>query len=632
MYPLSKQLHGLCRTSLSCFSHLIDRCLRSKSPNFAKSIHAKLIKVGLISNTFLGNRCLDLYARFGTTDDLLRAFDEIPGKNLVSWNVCLKGLLKLGELSGARKLFDEMPQRDVVSWNSMISGYSSAGLVGSSMDMFLEMQKAGTRPSEFTYSILVSLVSCADHGKQIHGNMVINKVNSLGLVLGNSLIDMYGKLDLLDSAVAVFIRMEEVDIISWNSLILAFHYSTHSLSALEQLRSMMQQGYSPDEFTLSLATTICSNLQDVEKGKQVFALCMKSGFLSNSIVSSAAIDMFSKCDRLEHSIQLFEEVGKWDIKICNSMISSYISHGFSEVGLQLFVRVLRTGLGPTCFTISSLLGAVFVLPSDQGSEIHSLAVKLGFESDIVVVSSLIEMYNRFGLVDSAEKIFLEMSVRDLITWNTIIVGLARYGRAEEALKLFRILIDTGLSPDRITVFGVLEACFHGGFLDQGMYIFSSMKEKHGVSPGEEHYNCIIKLLVRCGKLEESVDLAQRMPYVPSYETLHLILSACIAQSHGDLGLVKMIAEALMTVEPKLVLLLPYRVLLKEYERRGRWEEMVRVGKLMKESETKKAVGSSWIGIRTRMFTFRADQLQHHGGRDLYSILRLLNWNLEGGHN
>lgn len=631
MYPFSKQLQGLCRTSVSCFSDLIDHCLQSKCPHFAKIIHAQLIKVGLIRNTFLGNRCLDLYARFGTCSDVLRAFHEVPRKNLVSWNICLKGLLKLGELTEARKLFDEMPQRDVVSWNSMISAYSSVGLVGSAMNMFLDMQKAGVRPSEFTYSILISLMSCANQGKQIHGNMVSNGVNPFSLILGNSLIDMYGKLCLLDFALAVFIHMEEVDIVSWNSLILAFHVSGQSLSSLDQLRSIMRAGFSPDEFTLSLVTAICSTLQDLVKGKQVLALCMKSGFLSNSIVSSAAIDMFSNCNRLEHSIQVFEEVGMCDIAICNSMISSYINHCFFEAALQHFVLALRMGLVLTCFTLSSVITAISVLPSDQGSEVHSLVVKLGLESDTVVVSSLMEMYSRFGLIDHAGKIFLEMGVKDLISWNIMIIGLARNGRAEEAINLFETLVDTGPPPDRITLYSVLEACLYGDFLDRGMSILSSMKESYGVVPEEEHYNCVINLLVRCRKLKESMDLMQRMPYEPGYETLSSMLRLCVSHSHGDLELVRMVGEAFLNMKPKSERLLPYRILSMEYERRGKWEDMVRVKRLMKECALKKLVGSSWFGVKNCVFTFTADQLQHHGGQDLYSILRLLDWDLEENH-
>ncbi|KAK4745073.1 hypothetical protein SAY87_011385 [Trapa incisa] len=265
MFSFSKPLQGLYRTSVSCFSDLIDMCVHSRSQRSAKIFHAQLIKFGLINDTFLGNRCLDMYTRFGVSTDVLRYFDELPRKKLVSWNICLKGMLKLGEFTKARKLFDEMPQRDVVSWNSMISTYSSVGLVGSALNMFLDMQKAGLRPSEFTYSMLASLISCANQGKQIHGNAIINGVNPFCLVLGNSLIDMYGKLYLPDFSLAVLTQMQEVDIISWNSLMLAFHISGQSLLSLEQLRLITRAGLSPDKFTLSLVTTICSTLQDLVK-------------------------------------------------------------------------------------------------------------------------------------------------------------------------------------------------------------------------------------------------------------------------------------------------------------------------------------------------------------------------------
>ena len=337
MYPFLSKAHGFTQSPLSYYSNLIDHSLSSKSLDFFKFSLAQLVKVGFNTHTFLGNRCFDLYSKVGTVSDALKAFDNVDNKSVISWNICLRVYVKSGNLEGARNLFDEMPERDVVSWNSMMSGYASNGYLGHALEVLGGMKNAGMRPNEFTFSILASSVTSACHGKQVHGSMMRSVVNLSNVVVGNYLIDMYGTLGHVDYAFGVFLTMEEVDVISWNSLISGCCKSGQGVLALNQFCLMLSLEYSPDEFTISTVFAVCTNLRDLEKGKQFFAFCVKMGFLSNTTVSSAAIDLFSKCNRLEDSIQLFEEISPRDFVVCNSMISSYARHGFREDALQLFV-------------------------------------------------------------------------------------------------------------------------------------------------------------------------------------------------------------------------------------------------------------------------------------------------------
>ncbi|XP_031259119.1 pentatricopeptide repeat-containing protein At1g43980, mitochondrial-like [Pistacia vera] len=307
------------------------------------------------------------------------------------------------------------------------------------------------------------------------------------------------------------------------------------------------------------------------------------------------------------------------------MISSYARHGFGEDAMQLFVLSLREDFRPTEFTLSSVVSSTTDLPVECGSQVHSLAIKLGFESDAVVGSSLIDMYSKFGSVDSAMKIFVDMEIKDLISWNTIIMGLSHNGRLAQTLDMFNELLKYGPYPDQVTLAGVLLACNYGGFVDEGMIIFSSMKEVYGVIPGDEHYVCIIDLLCRAGKLREATDVIKTMPYEPSYLIWESILRACAI--YGDLKLLENVAERMMDLQPES--LLPYLLLAQAYEMRGRWEGVVRVRKAMRQKGVvKKVTGCSWIGIRNHLYTFNAEQLQHHGGKEIYLFLRLLIWEME----
>ncbi|KAF9609016.1 hypothetical protein IFM89_012355 [Coptis chinensis] len=609
---------------ITCYSKLLQNSISSKSLDLGNLIHAQLIKTGLTDHTFLGNRLLEVYSKFGVLNESLQVFYEMPNKNLFTWNVLLVGLFKSGDFDGASVLFDEMPERDVVSWNSMISGCVSNGFVGYALVVFAEMQNVGVKPSAYTYSIVMSCLSCGRQGKQVHGSVLRSGLNLSNVVICNSLIDMYSKLKLIDYAFGVFLTMEELDVISWNSLILGCGKSDYGELALDQFCSMRLSGYSPDQHTISAVITVCSNLRALEKGKQIFALCFKMGFLCNSIVASATIDMFSKCNRLDDSVRLFEEIRVLDVALCNSMISSYVRHGYEEDAFQLFVLTLRGNIQPTEFTLSIILTSVTCLVrAEQGIQIHSLARKLGLESEGIVASSLMDMYAKSGLIDSAMVLFAEMTIRDLVSWNTLIMGFARNGLEWEALETFMELLEQGVLPDRITLAGVLLACSQRGLLSEGSIIFSSMEEKYGVTPGVEHYACLVDMMCRMDKLTEAMEIVERMHEEPNVGIWTSLLIACV--TNQNLELTERIAERVMELEPHSSL--PYLVLAQAYEMKCRWESIARIRKAMQDRGIRKVTDHSWIGIKNRVFAFKGNPVLYCGSEGLYSILSLLVWEM-----
>ncbi|KAG6383960.1 hypothetical protein SASPL_156252 [Salvia splendens] len=414
-------------------------------------------KIGLnFSNVYLGNRCVDLYFKSGSPKDAVKVFDDMSSKNIFSWNLYLKVLVKCSDMATARRVFDEMPERDAVSWNTVISGYVSSGFRDSAWEVFVEMRERGVGSTEFTFSLLLCCVKCRDHAKEMHCRIVKKDGCYSNLVVGNSLIDMYGKLGLVDYTLAVFLSMERVDVISWNAMISGCCTSGYERFAFHQFWVMRSSGFEVDEYMVSAVLTACSNLRNLEK----------------------AIDLFSKCNRLGSALRVFKESYMFDSAVYNAMIAFHASHNMEENAFDHFVYSLRESIRPTEFTLSSVLhsAAVFV-PVEQGSLLHSLVIKTGFEAEAIVVSSLVQMYNKYGLVEYALKIFSKMASRDLIVWNTMILGLADNGKLFESIELFEKLLESGLHPDQITYSAVLSACSYGGLLEEGMAVFSSMPQQ-----------------------------------------------------------------------------------------------------------------------------------------------------------
>jgi len=72
---------------------------------------------------------------------------------------------------------------------------------------------------------------------------------------------------------------------------------------------------------------------------------------------------------------------------------------------------------------------------DQG-----LALKVGFDNNNYVGSSLIFMYYKCGIIEDAKKSFEATSKDYAIVWNSIIFGYAQHGQGNIALDLFHLIM------------------------------------------------------------------------------------------------------------------------------------------------------------------------------------------------
>ncbi|KAE8705365.1 hypothetical protein F3Y22_tig00110429pilonHSYRG00873 [Hibiscus syriacus] len=96
--------------------------------------------------------------------------------------------------------------------------------------------------------------------------------------------------------------------------------------------------------------------------------------------------------------------------------------------------------------------------------IHGTIVKNGFAKDSVIQSSLLSLYGEMGCLSYAKKMFDEMTVRDLVSWSSIILSYVENGKSNEGLGMFRLMVLEGFRPDSVTMLSVAEACGVLGFL------------------------------------------------------------------------------------------------------------------------------------------------------------------------
>lgn len=381
----------------------------------------------------------------------------------------------------------------------------------------------------------------------------------------------------------------------------------------------MRNGFDVDMFSLASLLTAFTAVKDKQGGAQLHAQLIKSSFERNPHVGSGLIDLYSKSGEILDARKVFEEVDEPDLVLWNTMISGYsLNEEFSEDGLRCFIQMQRAGFQPDDCTVVCVVSACSNLSSpSQGQQLHTLAMKLKFESNLVSVNNaLISMYSRCGNLKDAKKIFDRMSERNTVSFNSMISGYSQHGLGTEALALFQEMLESDSQPTGITFILVLSACAHTGRINEGWYYFNSMREKYHIEPEEEHYSCMIDLLARAGKFEEAEGLVKSMPFDLDSIGWAALLGAC--RTHGNLKLGAKAAHKLLMLEPSNAT--AYAVLSNLYASKGRWDEVATVRKLMKDRGLQKKPGCSWIELDRKIHVFVADDVSHPKIREVYEYL------------
>ncbi|KAF8092417.1 hypothetical protein N665_0415s0037 [Sinapis alba] len=146
----------------------------------------------------------------------------------------------------------------------MVTGYSRNGFAYKAIECFRDMRREGNQPNQFTFPSV--LTACA---AVVHCLIVKTGYGTYKLV-NNALVDMYAKRGIMDSAVKVFERMIERDVISWTALVTGNTHNGSYEEALKLFCNMRAEGgISPDQFITASVLSASAELTLLESGQQM---------------------------------------------------------------------------------------------------------------------------------------------------------------------------------------------------------------------------------------------------------------------------------------------------------------------------------------------------------------------------
>ncbi|KAK6237848.1 hypothetical protein QUC31_003317 [Theobroma cacao] len=398
----------------------------------------------------------------------------------------------------ARHLFDKIPQRSGFQLSKgngltekcevVVSNESAEpSNVPQALHSFCKKIASGTKPTRFL--LCSALSSCTKTqswhlGLQLHAR-IIQSGYEQNLILNTVLVDFYAKCEAIFYARRVFDSMKNHDQVSWTSIISGLSQKGHGKEAILMFKKMFGTCIKPNCVTYVSVISACTMLEEaLEESALLYGHVTKLGFNSNSFVLSALVDCYSSCGRIDQAVLLLKEAKEWDNILLNSMISSYSQNFYGGEALKLFIKMRKENLRPTNHTLTSILNACSSLTVvNEGRQLHALFTKMGSQSNVFVVTALIDMYSKCGYVEEARHVFDQTVQKNRVLWTSMIMGYAQSGRASDALELFEHLVTKeSYVPDHICFTAVLTACNHAGILDKGIEYFNRMTRDYGLVP------------------------------------------------------------------------------------------------------------------------------------------------------
>lgn len=397
----------------------------------------------------------------------------------------------------------------------------------------------------FLSNRLIELYSkCGNMGYAHH---VFDKMPRPDVYSWNAILGCFCKAGSLGDAQELFLKMPERNTVSWNTLITALVRNGQEENALGVYDAMVLEGLVPTHFTLASVFSACGALLAVEHGRKCHGLVIKIGLEENMYVGNALLCMYAKCGLIRDATQVFGDMAEPNEVTFTAMMGGLKQTDRVTEALEMFRQMCRKGVRIDSVSLSSMLGVCAkgcgefgvydhsdgIRSNVNGQQIHGLTVKLGFEGDLHLNNSLLDMYAKSADMNSAEKVFANIPVVSVVSWNVMITGYGQIYQSQKALEYLQRMQSCGFEPDEVTYVNLLAACVKSGDIKSGRQMFDNISCPNVIS-----WNAILSGYFQNEDYKEVIQLFREMQFrgvQPDRTTLAIALSSSAAMGILEAG-------------------------------------------------------------------------------------------------
>ncbi|CAN8267812.1 unnamed protein product [Cochlearia groenlandica] len=592
-----QMMNGSPASNSYTFVSALTACQGLSHSNLGKEIHAAVLKsTHCFEEVYVCNALIAMYTRCG----------------------------KMLEAERILRLMDN--NDDVVTWNSLIKGYVQNFMYMEALGFFCDMISTGHKPDEVSLTSVIAASGRLSNllvGMELHAYVIKHGWDS-NLQVGNTLIDMYSKCNLTGYMGRAFLMMPEKDLISWTTVIAGYAQNDCHVEALQLFRDVAKKRMEIDEMMLGSILRACSVLKSMLIAKEIHCHILRKGLL-DTVTQNELVDVYGKCKNMAYATRIFESIKGKDVVSWTSMISSSARNGNEREAVELFQRMVETGVAADSIALLSILSAAASLSAlKNGREIHCYLLRNGFCLEESIAVAVVDMYACCGDLQSAKAVFDRVKTKGLLQYTSMIRAYGMHGCGKASVELFNKMRHENVSPDHISFLALLYACSHAGLLDEGRGFLKIMVNEYKLQPWPEHYVCLVDMLGRANRVSEAFEFVKAMKTEPTAEVWCALLAACRTHSEKEIG--EIAAQRLLELEPKN----PGNLVLVSniFAELGRWKDVKKVRAVMKARGLEKHPGCSWIEIDNKVQSFTARDKSHPETKEIYEKLSEVTRKLE----
>ncbi|CAD6203924.1 unnamed protein product [Miscanthus lutarioriparius] len=257
--------------------------------------------------------------------------------DIIAGNAMVDMYAKLSKIDAAQMVFDNLPDRDVVSWNTLITGYMQNGLSNEAIRIYNDMQNhEGLKPIQGTFvSVLpaYSNLGALQQGMRMHALSIKTGLN-LDVYVSTCLIDLYAKCGKLVEAMLLFEHMPRRSTGPWNAIIAGLGVHGHGAKALNLFSQMQQEGIKPDNVTFVSLLAACSHAGLVDQGRSFFdSMQTVYGIVPIAKHYACMVDMLGRAGQLDKAFEFIQGMPiKPDSAVWGALLGACRIHGNVEMG------------------------------------------------------------------------------------------------------------------------------------------------------------------------------------------------------------------------------------------------------------------------------------------------------------
>eukprot|EP00250_Pteridium_aquilinum_P019843 c24598_g3_i2 orf=2-1651(-) len=419
---------------------LLQACIKDNDLAACRRVHMLMVSSGLDGIVVLVDHLIRLFTSCKSLQDANRVFCRLPKPTIHTWNALITAHMKLGEGRIALSLFHMMDQLNI-------------------------------RPDKITF--LCALKACsnlqdADEGRLVHKQLTKTELGS-DTMLGNAVVDMYAKCGSLEEALDVFENLLNQDVVSWGAMITGYVQHGQALPALELFEKSLQKGIKPSKVMFLGTCKACGMLGAIVRGRWIHDELIRSDVIVDLVIANSLIDMYAKCGHMADAQALFQSLQVQDEVSWGTLIAGYVALANPQKALQLFGEMRQRCLKLGSNIFSCLVKACGLIQDiAQGMWLHDLILVTGTVLDIVVGSSLVDMYMKCEALQEAQKVFNALPHKDLVSWGVMISGHSALGHGLLARELFAQMQQCKIKPDATIIICLVKACGDTGSVDDLM--------------------------------------------------------------------------------------------------------------------------------------------------------------------